>query len=719
MDPATIFAFVEFSTETLVAIRQLVDFLRRVKDAPQCVLRWKNEAEILRAVVEAAIKDGKGMIDFVSRETWSSYQEALEAVREHCYDILTLLKESLPDGAKGRRRRILKSLNFVFRENNFKELVAALERAKTLLHLSQMGMANEAQAGNNRMLQQTNNQLHKLSQAIIRHGNPTSVASKFDQLSTEHQVLSVRSTSNAKLREKNMQEVSDTSNPFKAKPNDSLEVQARINYETTSSRTISGSKVKHFTVHNQFGFLKGQTGAVSYHSPWLGTVMVSRRTTAIKEWNVDDQQYEEQKSTVQMSIKVQPAPWLLVRGYEVRLENLIARYGASSLNVALEPISYAPLTTTYAAGTAVKDLQGLLANRKFSTKDRDILSGQNLLEITMTELESDWGWYEVFDQTMFKKRNMIQTARWLVSRGLTYDFRESGPFLNSFMHLGPPDESLNNFEAYELESLLLESTESAPCLPRAKMLLLYALQNPGHSLFLMTTIQDIVIEASVNCSPHIFAIEEEEFWKSEDIFSPGIAFVVLRSMLKLAKVSQPADDKGIYKHESEVALEGPRKILYKMLCVQHELVNDEDDYTGSVANYLILCKVIPFLGNGFGAYTSHIACKHHRLHLWLKALQKASYDPTSSVMKPCFTRQDGSELYFDCLSADNSGPDGLEKYWPKKARSWDDLEQASDFYTEIEHSRVMPDRPEPVKASDSSLMYRLAAEGLSFVLSVV
>ena len=140
MDPASVIAFIEFGAEVVGVIKQLLDFVGRVKNAPKSVLYWRNEVEVLGSIVAAAIKDGRDMIELVRQETWDSYRRALEAVRERCFALLVVLKDSLPQKGISRRTNLLKSFNFVFNEEKFMKLVDGLERAKNSLLVAQMCM---------------------------------------------------------------------------------------------------------------------------------------------------------------------------------------------------------------------------------------------------------------------------------------------------------------------------------------------------------------------------------------------------------------------------------------------------------------------------------------------------------------------------------------------------------------------------------------------------
>ena len=138
MDPVSVVALVGFGLQAIDTIRKLLDFLEQVKDAPSSVQRLKSELQILEGIVNTTIEDDKPKLEDVSERTFKTYQKALEAVSHQCQALLTLLEKTLAKNGMSRRKRLLNSLNYAFREDEFMKLIEDLERAKSSFQLAQL-----------------------------------------------------------------------------------------------------------------------------------------------------------------------------------------------------------------------------------------------------------------------------------------------------------------------------------------------------------------------------------------------------------------------------------------------------------------------------------------------------------------------------------------------------------------------------------------------------
>ena len=667
---------------------------------------------------------------------------------------------------------------------------------------------SESSTSSHRVVKQTSIQVYDLTQAIIQKGELQRTIKTYNDSSDKNPKLLSRLPYNTSTNMITTRQISEQMQPMKQNPNtgqtkrecdttcDDTDVLMEKHVENYDCLLLSGgrihernlaqteretrlslnsTKVSENTSNNSLSALRNCAETITYNIPWLGSVSVGQRTIITKQWDSDSRRYEEQRENVQTSVRVQPAPWLINRNYEVKLENLMARYSASSLNIKLEPYNYSPILSVYdVRNPGVKYLEHLLDDHKFSIKDRDIETGQNLLELNMRALEGDRIWSEMENENSSLRyvttRNIIRTSRWLVSQGLTYDFRGNDPFLNGVGHLSPPDIDQNVvFEVYELESLLLESTVQAPCLPRAKMLLLFAIQNREHSWQLRATIQDLVAEAAVDQDTQTLSQAVRDFWASRNVFDAGIESVVLSSMLEAVKLQQQS------KSDTEIAtsrleiMKGPRKVLQQMFVSHNQFMADLDDYTSGVANYVNVCKALALLDDGFGDYMCHVACRHGRLELWLKALRKASYgdkfyrsrheaicrvscytphvtqtrstaamSSTGSAQphidEPCSASnplsapnqdathcedKDSRQLPSKCPSASLTCSGHQELRPQDETRFWDEYEQAAENYTAFVYAEATPEKPLLADSSPGGLVYRLAAGGLSVIASIV
>ena len=390
--------------------------------------------------------------------------------------------------------------------------------------------------------------------------------------------------------------------------------------------------------HDSLSALKSRTDITMFHNPLLGTVLVSRRASVAKEWNAELRRYEKRYDSFNTIVRVRPAPWLLQRGYEIRVEELMTRYGDSTLNISLDALRYSPLTSAdrqILRNGDLGKLQRRLEERTMSIKDRDPQSGMNLLESTMEALMADWiNWETDPNPTGSKSRLIVKTARWLVSQGLTFDF---GPDRNKRLiedrvyTSAPEDKQDLPNQVYELECLLLESTENAPCLERVKTLLFFAICNPERSRQLRCTILELINEAAVDHGPEYFAEAERQYWAKEEPIDFGMESVIACSMLQLAK---PLQENSLSMRRQ--ILKGPRRLLYKCLSLlpkttlavlQDSDPSETDQAIAIIANILDLCKSLAILDDGFGDHLMNIACKDHYLNDLLKILERASCDP--------------------------------------------------------------------------------------------
>lgn len=138
MDPVSVVALVGFGLQVTDIIKRLLEFLDQVKDAPSSVERLKIELQILEGIINAAIEDDKQKLEDASERTWKAYQKALEAVSQQCQSILQLLEKTMAKKGMSRRKRLISSVSYVFREEEFTKLVEGLERAKSSFQLAQL-----------------------------------------------------------------------------------------------------------------------------------------------------------------------------------------------------------------------------------------------------------------------------------------------------------------------------------------------------------------------------------------------------------------------------------------------------------------------------------------------------------------------------------------------------------------------------------------------------
>ena len=482
-----------------------------------------------------------------------------------------------------------------------------------------------------------------------------------------------------------------------------------------------------------------------FHNRFLGTVLVGRRKSVAKTWNDKDQRYEKQNQSFQTIVRVRPAPWLLSKGYEVKFEELLLHYGGSSLNISLDALRYVPIKNQFNDDLfRLGDLSGLqhiLEKRIISIKDRDQYTQKNLLELSMSSLSMDWLFEEIDpDMVGSKRRCIVQMSRWLVSQGLSYDFNIDPEFFDSWFFLCPPQDKPKNevaAEMYELECLLLEGTENAPCLPRTVALILFVMANEEHSRQLLCTIQDLITEAAVDQEADYFAEKERVFWGKvkddpSEIFVPGMENVIASSMLQLAKLV-----KGDDATSRRMALEGSRRILCKLfnimgskaIMTEHALPSTRDENIITVSRILVLCRNMDILNDGFGEHFTNLACAHQCLDIWFEGLRMARYNP--ELFWSSHLRAGGLEEYlleaghcengmcWDSSASYKNGSCKRHAHDPARLgdNSFDSLDRVTKYYTEpaeVEDALLIAEIPE-----SEGLRYRVTAVGVESLSSIV
>lgn len=492
-------------------------------------------------------------------------------------------------------------------------------------------------------------------------------------------------------------------------------------------------------LQDRFSILKTKTEATMFHSPLLGTVVVTRRRMITKKWNAEAQQYEPEQEGIQTDIRIRPAPWLFSAAYEIRAEKIMTRYGSSNLSIVLETLSYAPISDMLDIQSGnLAELQTLLSARKFSLRDRDERNEKTLLGLSIEALTSDWFYAGCNPEEEVEKAthsaDIVRTCRWLVSQGLTYDFQPDDPFITGFMHLGSPANSYNALkQVQEYESLLLESTDSSPCLQRAKMLLLFGFQNEEHSQQLRSTVVDLMQEAAVDHGPDILASDEKAFWADSDFINPGIVSVIMGSMLHVARTPSPS-----LQSERRKALKGPRRILYRMINTLGRGASseaDREDFVKCMSVLLRICRSLAPLDDGFGAHlTDVVGGNGPLLELWRDSLRRAGYKPErflgperdgenahrmggSSALPPAEPQEFRSCTASGPISSKPAGR--LDAQSSCEHPSWTDLDAVTACFTSLELAPDPAADSHPAEAQSKGLVSRIATVGLEFVTSIL
>lgn len=137
MDPASLVAFIGFGIQVVGIISQLIDFLEKVKDAPDNVRKLREELILLRRLVKTFRASEETREVPVPEDLRELVEDASKRVEEQVGDLLTLLKKTLPEGKSGRPRQLWNKVKAVLQEDKVNRLTAELERAKGTLGMAQ------------------------------------------------------------------------------------------------------------------------------------------------------------------------------------------------------------------------------------------------------------------------------------------------------------------------------------------------------------------------------------------------------------------------------------------------------------------------------------------------------------------------------------------------------------------------------------------------------
>lgn len=396
---------------------------------------------------------------------------------------------------------------------------------------------------------------------------------------------------------------------------------------------------KHST-NLSFSTLHPQSATTVYQNPWLGKIIVRRKTTRTKSWNTEtgtfDIKYKEQQTTVELRV----SSWLSQTGMEFHLQKLHFK----APEVLFQPVSYVNIPAELSLALDKGDLitiQKFLSQGMLRLTDReDVGEGSNLLEKTLHALTNDWYWTEASnkysddppeEQGRDHYVGLIETSRWLISQGLTCEMQYTHRFLNEGVFVGLSDKIGDlGTNIYNMERLLIDSTTNAPAISRANLLLDFAIQNPDHSLYLESVISDIISEAGMlddqEWEQQVTALETSEVrgarWV-EDPFSVGCQCVLTSSWLRLNRLSGSAES---ISTERFRLMKGIRRILFAAMQQFGIRYSHTSDIFG-LGNILKICLLCSpdVLGDGFGDLLYAVACQRSTLGIWHGALKKANH----------------------------------------------------------------------------------------------
>ena len=411
--------------------------------------------------------------------------------------------------------------------------------------------------------------------------------------------------------------------------------------EITSSKTElqpslhtipNGSgEVVHFTKIND------KVTPTVYHSPWIGTVRVIRKSTVKKVWNTRDKVFETQHSMWQTYIRLKPASWLSRLGVDFRVSTMQALYASARIESAIEPIRFViiPEEAYHALHQGdTTTVQKLLSDGKISLRDRNYRD-DNLFKIALRHLGPSFC-PEEWEQDLPLKSDVVSTALWFLAQGLTTEIQEDDDILNDWTFAQTMGEFGGDVSVNvgNMERLLLEMTEAVSPIVRAKKLLFFAIVNPEHSLHLESIIQDLLQEIPTAKELTLIKNTERKYWEDGDAALLGIECVILNGYFRLKGEAYSIETEDVEMPNVDEALKGPRQALLDLLARNPYKSESYVELMEFATNLLNLCgKLFPMLDDDFIDHVTSLACLKHCHYLWRDILQSIRYP-----VRDCLTR---------------------------------------------------------------------------------
>ncbi|MCJ1353214.1 MAG: hypothetical protein MMC33_003199 [Icmadophila ericetorum] len=696
MDPASCaVAFIQFSVGTAQAIKQLHDFVQDVKDAPKNVKKLVDELVLLGRIIEE-VRNGGGNVD-IPASTLESFNAAEQLVHGCAEQLSAKLVRKLPDALDTRTKRLWKNLKVAMSKEDIQKHFVVLERAKSSLLIAQAEMHHQK---THRQLQSLSEDQKLISSASVsrpvviqyisqtvsidnsvsygsnRNDTPNRQSEQEVELYPDSKDLGTKFrklVSNKNLAPKQAQLLKfylGKALEYVAEQDRQIDREVKVHSQKEPFRpeymTMLSPKNPKVGLHlldvsrrhlSEYSFSSSSPvrTAMVYDHPWVGKIVVRRRTKYAKQWNIKDGTFErlreEQTTTLELSL----APWLSMpySSIEVQMQRLQFMHEAprNALKLpALFPYIQMPeeLENAIQAGN-LSALQKAVSQNVIHLGGRD-QEGRNLLDMSLEAFGDDYK--NTISDPPSHIGSLLEMARWFHAHGVRTEMSDNHFILANHMYLSvynsDGDTAANTFN---MEQLLIDVTADAPAIPRAKTLLHFAIINTEHTVYLESVISDIIDDAvSVDehhCAEDLTKLENELVdikarWtpiisesNEEDLYLLGAEYVILLSWIRLKRLSQFTRDGTNISAERFNCLKGPRYVLLKSLLTYAEPYLSDSDVFEGIANWLKICRrcTPTILEDGFGDFLSQIACRNNQLGMWHELLDLAGYSGAEFISR--------------------------------------------------------------------------------------
>ena len=404
------------------------------------------------------------------------------------------------------------------------------------------------------------------------------------------------------------------------KPLDTTLSHGKLEPSSWSSNTVP--------THHRLEVLRAHQATTVYHSAWIGTVTVCRKTSASKAWRESIQKYETEMEASRAVIQIKFAPWISNTRLDLNLDKLLSLGRTPSFGVSVETVKYSrvpPLVYEAIHRGDVNYLCKILVENGVSPKDRSTSDGRTLLDLSLVSLALESVDRDGPTEALIASR-IVNVALWLLSQGIETKEDEADQWMKYWLfQLGMMDISINRDEKIRnMEQLLMKSTSNSPPLARARVLVLFAMLNPEHSGDLDCAVWDMIHEGADQHDFELLQRAADGLWKSETHpFGIGMESVVILSILQLLLTSPRTVNR-------VKVLKGPRRLILDWLSLMDDPYSYEM-WPKYIASILRICRSMDILNDGFGDVVAKFACQRHLLGGWLDALKLANYSAASST----------------------------------------------------------------------------------------
>ena len=442
----------------------------------------------------------------------------------------------------------------------------------------------------------------------------------------------------------------------------------RCNLESGNNRITSEARVA--------TALRTMYSSTVYHSPWIGTITVTRKATITRKWDSQMQKFELQTEDRVTEVRLKPAIWVSKHGIDVRVDQVKALYGPPKVGITLEPVRYVQMHDeifpVLEAGNILA-LRQMLTEGRISIKDRDCYDGSNLLETSLYVMTNHW-WATPDSAT--PDAYIIRLCRWLLSQDVPADFQGSNPLIGNeddaylWMCNTVGSTSIDAAtQVNDMETLLTACIADARPIRGARLLLRFVMSNPRHSRYVDCLILDLLKEAAIESwdeDMHYLEKAHRDYWAREQPEILGSEYSMLSGLLKTIK-REVDISKGASMPFSRVeALKGLRRVFIRYIVL---FFLYEDSSVPAIAisvefvsNLIQICRSTSMLEDGFRDYLYKYACRHDILGPWHMVLHTVDRDSNTTTRDSSMVRASVPSPARVTVHVDDDPKDAKSKY---------------------------------------------------------